>query len=997
MSRGPDKKYWRGLAEWSRNSTNPNRQGDESPPQEGPFAMDRRRFFALLGASAALGTTACSASADRGEILPYVDQPEGSPAGSPRYYASTLLGYPGAPPVLVTTREGRPIKLEGNPQHPASQGGLDAWGQSATLSLYDPDRLKTPMHRDAEVNWENADAEISAALARAIREDKQILLFTPPLSSSTARQLIDQFIRAYPTVSHLPISTFHAQEAIAGQLEALGTEDRFSVAWDRADVVVCLEADFLGPVGTPGDQRQFAQRRLPESGPMNRLWCVEGSMSATGAYADHRLPLRPGFQGKLLLYLLREVDKHREGALSGSGILATLDIPFEELGIDTHILQALVEDLCSHPGRSAVLVGDHLPAPVHALAWALNASLGNLGTSLTPTGTPRPRASLAAELLAAIEAMRAGEVAVAIDLGANPALVLPPDLGISDALAQIPTVVSSCLIPDETTALAHWALPATHDLESWGDTDLHPGTLSLQQPALAPLFQARQSEESLLRWLPQSPDRPATYRAFLEDRWRQQIHAQLPVASSFSAFWMAALHDGFIPLPGPAASVPSLRLEGVRRAVAAAMTAPAPAIDLILSPSYHLYDGRFANSGWLQEMPHPITSHLWGNGAFLGLAMAEKLGVEDGDLIKVAVEDRTATLPVILAPGTADNLVQIDLGYGRTHAGSVGSGIGVDASMLRTSYGGISPWMYAGASLERAAGKGSLIRTQEHRNIEGRNLVVEETEEEYRKRPDFAAAVAGRDASPSPGDWEYSTGQKWGMVIDLNACTGCNGCLVSCDAENNIPVVGPEQTSRGREMHWIRADRYYRGDPHRAEEVQLIHQPILCQHCDNAPCENVCPVAATTHSTDGLNEMTYNRCVGTRYCANNCPYKVRRFNYLANHQHLASPRELAFNPEVTVRSRGVMEKCTFCVQRLRDAQRTAKREGRPLRDGQVQTACQQACPTKAISFGDLNDPDSRVARMAASQRGYHLLAELGVRPAITYLARIRNPHPDLKA
>ena len=997
MSRGPQKRYWRSLAEWSRDSAYLDRQRDELSSSEPPFPMDRRRFLALLGASTALGTTACNAPADRGEILPYVDQPEGSPAGAPRYYASSLLGYPGAPPVLVTTREGRPIKLEGNPQHPASRGGLDAWGQSATLSLYDPDRLKTPMHKGAEVGWNEADTEIRAALAQAVRENRQILLFTPTLSSSTTRQLVDQFVAAYPTVTHLPIGTFHAEEAIAGQLEALGTEGRFGVDWNRADVVLSLEADFLGPLGTPGDQRQFAQRRLPESGPMNRLWCIEGNLSATGAYADHRLPLRPSLQGRLLLYLLQEVVKRKGGDLADADFIATLDISPDELGIDTPILQALIDDLLSHPGRSAVLVGDLLPASVHALAWALNASLDNLGTSLVPTGAPRPRAVLPAEMFVAAEAMRAGEVAVVIDLGANPTFVLPPDLGVADALTQVPTVVSSCLVPNETTALASWMLPATHDLESWGDTDLHPGTLSLQQPALAPLFQARQGEESLLHWLPDSADPPSTYRAYLENRWRRQIHAQLPIASPFPVFWTAALHDGFISLPGPIGPAPSLRTEGVRQAVAAEMTVSSPAIELVLSPSYHLYDGRFANSGWLQEMPHPITSHVWGNGAFLGLAAAEKLEVGDGDLIEIAVEDRTVTLPAILAPGSADNLIQIDLGYGRKHAGSVGSGIGIDANPLRTSYGGLSPWIYTGASLELASGKGSVVRTQEHRNIEGRNLVVEGTEEEYRKRPDFLAAIAGRDASPSPGDWEYTTGQKWGMVIDLSVCTGCNGCLVSCDAENNIPVVGPEQISRGREMHWIRADRYYRGNPHRADEVQLIHQPILCQHCDNAPCENVCPVAATTHSTDGLNEMTYNRCVGTRYCANNCPYKVRRFNYLANHQDLESPQELAFNPEVTVRSRGVMEKCTFCVQRLRDAQRTAKREGRPLRDGEAQTACQQACPTDAISFGDLNDPDSRVARMAASQRGYHLLAELGVRPAITYLARIRNPHPDLKA
>ena len=1002
MNRQSRKDYWRNLTEWERDLQEQDPSRDEFVPEpSGPFPMDRRRFLALVAASTALGAGGCDRLEDRGQIVPYVDQPEGSPPGTPRFYASTLTRFPGAPPILATVREGRPVKLEGNPDHPSSLGGLDAWGQSAILGLYDPDRLREPQRGKAAVSWDEADSEIRSTLERATLDNKAILLFTPALSSPTARQLIADFTTAYPTTVHLPVETFHLGEVVAGQRQVLGHPDMQRVDWSRADVVLSLEADFLGPTGSPGTQRGFSLRRRPEKGSMNRLWCVEGGMSVTSANADHRLPLRPSLQELLALGLLHAAVERHSGPLGDHpGIVAALTPYALEkqqavLGLEERAIKALVADLLDHPQRSVVLAGEHLPASVHALVAALNATLGNLGSTLTSAGTPENQVASPADLTSAMEAARTGQVAAIVDLEANPAFILPPDLEFAASTSAVPLIVSSCQVADETAELAHLVLPAAHDLEAWGDADPHPGVLSLQQPVIAPLFSSRQREESLLRWLPESPDRPATYRDYLRIRWQRQVYAQLNPLAPFVSFWNAALHDGFVTLPESTPTTPQLRPAGVRAAISAHSTDAPAGIDLVLPPSLQVYDGRFANSGWLQEMPHPITSQVWGNGALLGVPLAENLEVADGDLVELSLGGRTLVLPAVRVPGMADDVVQVHLGYGRRQAGSVGTAVGTDASRLRSLQGGVSPWIYTGATLIRTSGKGKIVRTQQHHDIHGRHLIMEGTEVQFRERPDFAAAIAGRDTSPSPGKWQYE--RKWGMAIDLSACTGCNGCLVSCVAENNIPVVGPEQVDRGREMHWIRVDRYYKGDPHRPQEVELLHQPMLCQQCDNAPCENVCPVAATSHSEDGLNEMTYNRCVGTRYCANNCPYKVRRFNYLAYHDELRSPRELAFNPEVTVRSRGVMEKCNFCVQRLQAARRAAKREGRPLRDGEATAACQQACPTDAIVIGDLNDPQSRVSRLAASSRGYHVLAELGVRPSITYLAKIRNPHPDLTA
>ena len=737
---------------------------------------------------------------------------------------------------------------------------------------------------------------------------------------------------------------------------------------------------------------------------MSRLWCVEGGLSVTGAMADHRLAFRPILAGRFLLGLMQAIVVGRGiGPLAKHGELAQRLAPYrfqaiaEEAGLVGETAEALVQDLVDHPGRGAVLVGAHMPAPVHVLAAALNEALGNLGPVLTPaTGTPSAGTPLT-DFARLADDMRAGSVSTVIALGANPAFCLPGDLGFPEALAKVPLVVSSSLIADETAEKAQFVLPAAHDLESWGDADCHPGVLTLQQPAIRPMFGARQHEESLLCWLPGSETRPATYYEYLRDRWQRTVYVDQGASSGFEGFWNAALHDGFVPQSNGAPDVPAVRVDGVLSAVGDLDALEAAGMDLVLSPSCQVYDGRYANNGWLQEMPHPLTSHVWGNGVFVGPDLASRLECTDGDALEVSVGGRSMTAPAIVVPGMAANTLQVDLGYGRSRGGSVGSGIGVDGNGLRSVDGGLSPWVYSGASVTRAEGRMPVVRTQEHVDLQGRNIVVEGTADQYLKRPDFAQQVAALDTSASPGDWAYATGQKWGMAVDLSLCTGCGACVVACTAENNVPVVGPDQVGRGREMQWIRIDRYHTAVGTKPGDLRLVHQPMLCQHCDNAPCENVCPVAATSHSSDGLNEMTYNRCVGTRYCANNCPYKVRRFNYYKPFEDLESPKELIFNPEVTVRSRGVMEKCTFCVQRIRRAQQSSRRDGRALQDGEAVTACQQACPTGAIVFGDLNDPNSRVARLAHNPRGYHVLAELGVRPAITYLAMIRNPHPDAKA
>jgi MoCo/4Fe-4S cofactor protein with predicted Tat translocation signal len=1014
MSSTPDHGYWRSLAELRNDPDYVERAANEfsehaaeSPGEDvGELTgISRRRFLALAGASTALATAACDSLDDRGEIVPYVNQPESTPAGEPRLYASALLSYPGAPPVLIQTREGRPIKVEGNPEHPASRGGLGGYGQSATLLMYDPNRVRSPQDRDQQATWDEADDAIVSALSSAAQNRKTILLITPSTISPTTRNLIADFTGQYPTTKHLSLETFHTENVREGRNSALGTDTLPTVMWNRADVVLSVECDFLGSEGTAGSQRGFAERRSPEhDAGMSRLWSIEGPLSLTGSNADHRLRLRPSAQPELLLGILHEIVVAQSiGPLAGNRSVTSalanhsLDGVITELHLDAAVTSALVADLISHQGRSAVLAGARLPASTHSIVAAINASLGNEGSTIIATPA-KQNVSTFGEIAQVTAELDAGGVDVVLNLGADPVYSLPRELRFGEALRKAATVVSAVLVPNDTSAVSGWVLPLAHDLESWGDTDTHHGTLTLQQPAILPLHEAAQSEDILLRLMGQRDTETgeiASYYDYLRARWQTEVIPSLGSASPVEQVWNAALHEGFITTRSRMPGAARLDASAVVGAVNSLSSTGHSGTDVALVPAHALYDGRFANSGWLQENPNPITAQVWGNAANMAPTFAEAHGIHDGDAVSISIDGRSVTLPAVIQPGYAEDTIAIELGYGRTVAGDVGSGVGVDATPLVGITGGISTWLYTGAEVAKTSDSFEVVRTQEHFNVQGRPILMEGSLAEYQEQPDFVEHLQHAESElPPQADWpeQYKTGNKWGMAIDLSLCSGCNGCTVACYAENNIPVVGPEQVAKGREMTWLRVDTYYRDDP---DDPKVAHQPMLCQHCENAPCEVVCPVAATVHSPDGLNEMIYNRCVGTRYCANNCPYKVRRFNFHNWHEDLISPQELMHNPEVTVRTRGVMEKCSFCVQRIRKTQHDAGAEDRAIRDGELQSACQQACPTDAIVFGDLNDTQSKVAKLADNPRGYKVLGTLDTQPRITYLAKIRNLHPDL--
>ena len=963
---------------------------------ESPAGLDRRRFLAIVSASVAAASSGCSRLSERGEIVPYRVQPEGVIPGISRAYASSLPSYPHAPAIVVLTREGRPVKIEGNPEHPSGAGGAtDVYSQAATLDLYDPDRLGKPWTRGRESNWQTANTEILSGLRHAAPDRQRILLITPALVSPTARSVVDQFRSVYGNADHLTLEMFHPGEALRGRQKAFGQPSLATVNWAKARAILSCECDFLGTASRVADHAGFAARRRPENGEMSRLWVAEGAMTSTGAKADHRLQLRPSAQPRLLLWLLAEMARRGSGAFAASPEIRSLfsepGLSAPDVGLPAEMLQAMLSDLLRDPAGNCVLAGEQLPWYAHTLAAAVNWSLGNDGVAMASTQPSPAQLSVSTpeQWSTAVEKLARGEYGVVLCMQTNPVYGLSPDLGFVPALQKASLVVCGSLFPSETTARSHWRLPAAHDLECWGDNDQHPGFLTLQQPALLPLFESRQWEQMLLAWLPENKQVAPDYSSYMKARWQTGVYPATSAAADFDRFWQAALHDGFIRMePAQQPTVKEMNQAGLAEAVSEALRVGGQDHDVMILPGSRTYDGRFANNGWLQELPNPVTTQVWGNGAIVSRKTAERLRCQEGDLVDLNVEGRSVTLPILVEPGIADAVVVVESGYGRREAGSVGSSVGFDPSPLRKNSGGISPWLYTGVTARAAGRSTTVVRVQEHYETKGRSMVQEVDAAGW---PNLRKVKEGHRPAARGSSWQYK-GHKWGLAVDLSACTGCGACTVACVAENNIPVVGAEQVRRGREMHWIRLDRYYLGSP---DNPRVVHQPMMCQQCDFAPCEKVCPVAATVHSPEGLDEMVYNRCVGTRYCANNCPYKVRRFNFLDYHVN-RSPAELIFNPEVTVRRRGVMEKCTFCVQRIAAARLKAKTEGRSLQDGDIRTACQQACPAGAIVFGDLNDPASRVHKLATSPRGYLALGELGVQPAVTYLSVTRNPFPGLK-
>jgi len=981
--RGPE--YWRSLEEVASTPAFEEMLHREFPrfAAEWPTEVSRRNFLQLAAASLGLaGLTACTRQPIE-HIVPYVRQPEELLPGRPLYFATSVAIGAVAEPVLAETHEGRPTKLEGNAEHPASRGSSSALVQASILGLYDPDRSQAVTYAERISTWPDLQKALGAALAGlASKEGAGLRLLTGPTSSPTEAALVNEILTSYPRAKWHRWDPSGPDAALEGARAAFGRPVGLVFDLELADVVLSLDADLLasGP-GSVAHAGQFAARRrpTPERPEMNRLYVAETTPSPTGTMADHRLPLRPSQFGPLVVALA-----------------AALGVPGASApgGLDDRLsrwVNAAARDLAAHRGRSLVVAGPTLPAAAHALVFAINDVLGNVGETvrLTEPHVADPVSGLES-LSELARDLRSGAVELLIVSGANPVYDAPSDLDFASALNREGVIrLHHGLYADETAELCHWHLPAAHDLESWGDGRAYDGTVTLRQPLIEPLYGGKSLAE-LLAVVAGRGETPG--HDLLRQQWEGLSDDE----------FRRAVHDGFVADSAPPAVAAAPAILSAQILELAAPT-PSTGVELALREDPTLVDGRYANNGWLQELPKPVTKLTWHNALYLSTRTAERLGVHNEQVVEIEITGRKAAVPAWIVPGQADETAVLHLGYGRRRGGRVADGVGVSAYALQTS---AARWGATGVTLAATSDTRELACTQGHYSIDTwlkdeteeaghRHVVRGGTLEEYRANPEFVREFdhEGLDTNASFAPGYTYDGYAWAMTIDLNACNGCNACVIACQAENNIPVVGAEQVRRGREMQWIRIDRYFQGE---IDEPQgIVNQPVPCMQCEQAPCETVCPVGATVHSTEGLNDMVYNRCVGTRYCANNCPYKARRFNFLL-YQDFDTPQlQLQRNPNVTVRSRGVMEKCTYCVQRINKARIASEREGRKVHDGEIRTACEQACPSHAIVFGNQNDVDSAVARSKRDPRNYALLAELGTRPRTTYLAMVKNPNPEL--
>jgi MoCo/4Fe-4S cofactor protein with predicted Tat translocation signal len=993
-TKGPE--FWRSLEELAGSAEFREMMHREFPKGASEWldAVSRRGFLKLMGASLAMaGMTACTKQPPEA-IVPYVRQPEEVIPGRPLFYATafTLGGY--AAPILVESHLYRPTKIEGNDKHPVSLGGTDVFAQASLLNLYDPDRSQTNTYLGAVQTWGKFVEAIRGPLnSQKAVQGSGIRILTRTVSSPSFADQLHNLLKLHPQAKWHVYEPINRDNVYAGAEMAFGQPVETQYKLENADVIVSLDADFLyaGYPGMTRYVRDYAKRRDPDSGNMSRLYVVESTPSSTGLKADHRLPMRAAEIEGFARSLAGDV-----GVSAGAGAAA---------GDTAKYVASMAKELQAHRGSSMVIAGDHQPPIVHALAHAMNQSLGNVGKTVFYTdpvsANPINQTDSLRELVAD---MRAGKVDMLFILGGNPAYDAPADLGFADALknTNIPMRVHLGQHEDETAELCQWHISETHYLEAWGDARAYDGTVTIQQPLIAPLYESKSAYEVVALLAGQAE---ATSHEVVQGYWKNQHPG-----ADFDKFWRKSLHDGWIegttfqPKQVAAKADFSLPSSGIARPLASRDLATLVPlvnpndIEINFRGDPSIYDGRFSNNGWLQELPKPMSKMTWDNPVFIGPKMAERLGLRTEDMITVELNGKSVTAPVWIQAGHPDNSITVFLGYGRQRAGRVGTGAGFDFYPLRYS---ATPWSTTGVNIRKAGGTYILATTQGYQTMETqdgdtRPLVRAKTLAEYRKDPDsFNDDKPAADFSLYPGyaDQYQKEPYEWGMAIDLNACVGCNNCMIACVSENNIPVVGKEQVNKGRHMHWLRVDAYYQGD---RDNPKAYFQPVPCMQCENAPCELVCPVGATTHSTEGLNDMVYNRCVGTRYCSNNCPYKVRRFNFLLFQDWETPQFKMMRNPDVTVRSRGVMEKCTYCIQRITHHRIDSERENRKIQDGELLTACQQSCPANAIIFGNINDSSSQVSKLKAKTRNYGLLQDLNTRPRTTYLAEIRNPNPELE-
>ena len=969
------KDYWRSLEQLAGTPEFQDYLQREFPEgaSEWNNALGRRKFLKLMGASLAFGGLAACTRQPAEKLVPYVRSPEEVIPGVPQYFASGLTLDGIASGVLVESHTGRPTKIEGNPDHPASLGATDSFAQASVLSLYDPDRSQVVRKTGRISTWSGFLDSITKELERSrLSKGKGLRLLTETVTSPTLAHQIKTVLEQFPGAKWHSFDPVGRDTVRAGGRLAFGetVETRYQI--DRARVILSLDADFLscGPAGLRY-AREFSAGRRIRTGrtEMNRLYVVESTPTNTGGMADHRLSLKAG-----------RIEGFARAVASKLGI----DAGGEETGSHDAWIVALVRDLQRNRGQSVVLAGEWQSPEVHALAHAMNHRLGNVGSTVIytqPVDTgPADQMESLQELVSDIDS---GGVELLLILGGNPVYNAPADLRFAEHLSKVKTRVHLSLYEDETSRRCHWHIPEAHPLEMWGDARAFDGTVTILQPLIQPLYSGKSSID-ILSVIQGKPGRSGY--DILREYWKSR-----ELSDDFEKFWRRSLHDGVV--PKTALSSRSVKLKGDLRS----WNRPeqGEGLEIIFRPDPTVWDGRFANNGWLQELPKPVTRLTWDNAAMISPQTAEKLRLANEDLVELQYMGRSVEAPIWILPGHPPDSVTVHLGHGRTHAGHVGNGVGFDAYRLRTS--GAS-WFGYGLRIRKTGKTHRLATSQDHHSMEGRNLVRVGTIGEYLENPDLIREMAHEDPSPdltlyNPEEFR-SEGYAWGMAIDLNACTGCGACTVACQSENNIPVVGKQEVLNGREMHWIRIDRYYKGD---LDDPELYNQPVPCMHCENAPCELVCPVNATVHGQEGLNEMIYNRCVGTRYCANNCPYKVRRFNFLQYADEDTPSLKLRRNPDVTVRARGVMEKCTYCVQRINTSRIEAKKQDRKIRDGEVVTACQGVCPTEAIVFGDINDPESQVSRRKAEKLNYGMLTDLNTRPRTTYLAKLRNPNPEIES
>jgi MoCo/4Fe-4S cofactor protein with predicted Tat translocation signal len=972
-------KYWRSLDQVA--DTPEFREWVEREfPSTAVEMMDgntRRTMLKVMAASFGLaGLAACTRPVIH--LAPQTRGREDYIPGSPYNYTTAMAINGHAMGLLVQTFDGRPTKVEGNPDHPSSLGAATALAQASVLGVYDPDRSKTVLEGGKDSSWEKFEAAIKAL---SLGDGAGLRFLSESVVSPTLESLRADALKKFPKAKWVEYESVSRENERAGTMLAFGQALDVHPQFDKAKVILALDYDFLGlDWPTPLATKLFSKNRRVESeediDKISRLYVVESQFSLTGANAEHRLRMRGGEVKQFAMDLAAALSSPPAGTDKRSKYLA-----------------ALAKDLKAAGHEGLVVAGPRQPAVVHALAHQINQTLGSSGTAVTftkPVSQDRVESGVGA-LKALAGELSSGQASTLVILGGNPAYTAPADLQFAAAISKANSIHMGVDV-DETAMVAKWHVPEAHYLETWGDARSTDGTVSIQQPMIEPLYGGRSAIEILALLTGSSSIKGYD---IVKKFWN------LPENT-----WKKALNDGVLPGAKTAEVKAAIDSKKIDAAVASEPKASTGGIEVGFVPSYAAWDGRFANNAWMQEVADPITKLTWGNAALISPAMGRDKGWKDGDMVSVSRGGMKLEAAVMIQPGHADNAVTISLGYGRLQCGNVGKEVGFNAGALRTSD---AMWFAPDFAITATGSTFRLASLQEHGSMEEphllgqpytRPMVRETTVGEYKKNP---KVIEERQEVPELHsiypEKVYDSGYQWGMAIDLNSCTGCTACVIACQAENNSPVVGKDQVMRGREMHWLRIDRYYVGSgEHPEDDPRAVEQPVPCMQCENAPCENVCPVAATTHSPEGLNDMAYNRCVGTRYCSNNCPYKVRHFNFLNFHKNMPEILQMVQNPDVTVRMRGIMEKCTYCVQRIQEARITAKTDGRrDIKEGDVVTACQQTCPADAIAFGNILDPNSRVAKLKKQERNYAMLAELDTKPRTTYLGRLRNPNMELEA